>query len=559
MVSTSVPVRTGAHALFDVLQQWGIDLLFTCPGSTEAAVLDASIEIPAMRMVLTTHESIAVSAADGYARVSGRPAIAYLHANVGLANGVAHLACASSTHTPLLVLNGMKSSEMQNRGGFTTARYPADPVREYVREARVLLSTDALAEDLTRTITATLTEPGGPAFLGLPQDLVEAPFSGNVPAMERHRISSRRRPDPAAVEAAAQLLRSARTVTIVAGAEIANDDARGALTALATRLGAPVLIEDRRTMTASGILGDDPAFAGVYAPNHPAVIASDVLLFAGMPSFTEFEPLRAPVVPAGAKVVHLCSDPAEVAKREGVDVGLVGNAALALDDLTRALGSGTATTTAHRERAVAAERARTAEHRAALRARYDEAPMHPIVACNALDESLPRDAFIIGDAVTSNGYLADAVISGSHREFLSTGGGSLGWGMGAAIGVKLAKPEATVVAAVGDGAFQFGVQALWTAAVLRLAIIFIVIDNESYAAVKAGIKRYRRRGGRPDGDVFPTSDLPGTDIAAISRGFGAFAETVDTIAGIAPAIERARAFDGPAVIVIKTDVTHTGP
>jgi thiamine pyrophosphate-dependent acetolactate synthase large subunit-like protein len=131
--------------------------------------------------------------------------------------------------------------------------------------------------------------------------------------------------------------------------------------------------------------------------------------------------------------------------------------------------------------------------------------------------------------------------------------------MGAAIGVKLAKPDATVVSVTGDGAFQFGVQALWTAALLQLPIVFIVIDNESYAAVKAGIKRYRRRGGRPDGDVFPASDLPGTDIAMISRGFGAYAETVDSIAAIGPAIERARAFVGPAVVVIKTDVAHTGP
>jgi thiamine pyrophosphate-dependent acetolactate synthase large subunit-like protein len=434
-----------------------------------------------------------------------------------------------------------------------------DPIRQYVREARVLLSTDAIAEDLTRTIAATLTDPGGPAYLGLPQDLVEAPFSGTIPAMERHRVSSRRRPDPDAIAAAAQLLGGARAVTIVAGAEIAGEDARRALAALAARLGAPVLIEDRRTMTAAGILGDDPAFAGVYAPDHPAVLASDVLLFAGMPSFTEFEPLRAPVVPAGARIVHLCSDPAEVAKREGVDVGLVGNAALALDDLTRALGPATAPGGAHRESAVAAHRAAVDARRAAMRARYGETPLHPLVVVNALDEVLPRDAIVIGDAVTSNGYLADAVIPGSHREFIATGGGSLGWGMGAAIGVKLAKPDATVVSVTGDGAFQFGVQAVWTAAVLQLPIVFIVIDNASYAAVKAGIKRYRRRAGRADGTVFPASDLPGTDIAAISRGFGAFAETVTTIADIAPAIARARAFDGPSVVVIKTDVGHTGP
>ena len=553
-------IRTGAHALFDVFEAWGVDLLFTCPGSTEAAMLDASIAYPGMRMILTTHESIAVAAADGYARVSGKPAIAYLHANVGLANGVAHLACAALSHSPLLLLNGMKSSEMQNRGGFTTSPFPADPVRQYVREARVALDTDALAEDLTRTLAATMTDPGGPAFLGLPQDLVEAPFAGTIPPASRHRVSSRRRPDPVAVEAAADLLRDARAVTIVAGADVAYTDARPALLALAGRLAAPVLIEDRRTMTAAGILGDDPAFAGVYVPDHPAVSESDVLLFAGMLSFTEFEPLRAPLHPSGAKVIHLTSNPAEVAKREGVDVGLVGNATLALADLHAAIATDAdALRRKRREDAVASFRARIGARRAALRERYDESPLHPLVVCNALDEFLPRDGFIIGDAVTSNGYLADAVIPGSHREFLSTGGGSLGWGMGAALGVKLARPDATVVAVVGDGAFQFGIQALWTAAALAMPVVFIVIDNESYAAVKAGIKRYRKRSGIEEGDVFPASDLGSLDIAAIARGFGAFGETVRAIADLEAALRRALAFPGPAVVVVKTDIGHTGP
>ena len=86
-----VPASDGAHAIFDILGDWQIDLLFTCPGSTEAAVLDASLEYPDMRVILTTHEAIAVSAADAYARVTGKPAVAYLHANVGMANGIAHL------------------------------------------------------------------------------------------------------------------------------------------------------------------------------------------------------------------------------------------------------------------------------------------------------------------------------------------------------------------------------------------------------------------------------------------------------------------------------------
>jgi len=94
------PVRSaGAHAVLRVLADWGIDVVLTCPGSTEGALLDLSREYPGIRVVLATHESVAVAAADGFARACGRPAVAYLHTNVGLANGIAHLSCAQRAGT----------------------------------------------------------------------------------------------------------------------------------------------------------------------------------------------------------------------------------------------------------------------------------------------------------------------------------------------------------------------------------------------------------------------------------------------------------------------------
>ena len=191
-----------------------------------------------------------------------------------------------------------------------------------------------------------------------------------------------------------------------------------------------------------------------------------------------------------------------------------------------------------------------------MRARYAEAPIHPRVLAEALNEALPRDCFVLNDAVTSGGYVTEAIVPGSAREHLNAAGGSLGWGMGGAIGVQLARPDARVVDVVGDGSFQFGIQALFTAQQLQLPITYIVIDNVSYAAVRAAMKRHRK--GAREGD-YPASDLRGPDIAAIARGFGAFAETVDTIAALKPALERGFAQRGPAVIVVKTDTGHTGP
>jgi benzoylformate decarboxylase len=252
----------GAHAIYEVLRDWGVDLILTCPGSTEAAVLDASLDFPDIRLVLTTHESIAVSAADAYTRLTGRAAVAYLHANVGLANGIAHLSGAAGTQTPIVILNGMKSTQIANRGGFTTSPFQTDPVRQYVCSARVALRSDEIAEDVTHALQAATADPGGPVFLGLPQDIVEATQPVRLPDIAARRHSSRRRPDPESIAAAARLLGAARTVTIVAGSEVAGADARRALLALAGRLEAPILIEDpsdpracRRPRRHAGICG----------------------------------------------------------------------------------------------------------------------------------------------------------------------------------------------------------------------------------------------------------------------------------------------------------------
>jgi benzoylformate decarboxylase len=550
----------GAHAIFDVLRDWGIDLLLTCPGSTEAAVLDASAAYPEIRTVLTTHESVAVAAADGYARVTGRPAVAYLHANVGLANGIAHLSCAALTDSPLLVLNGLKSTEIANRGGFTTSPFQLDYVRQHVRFGRIALRADAVADDLTRALKAATAEPAGPAYLGLPQDLVESTQAVALPHATRRRVAARRRPDPAAVGAAAALLGPAKAITIVAGSTIADDASRAALTQLADRLDAPVVLEDRRTMTAAGIHGDHPLFAGTYAPNNPAVAAADVLLFAGMRAFIEFEPSREPLVPPGKSVIHISADPEAIARVADVDVGIVANPAFALRDLLTLLGTPvSASRRKHRESCLEAHQTAVVKARADRTSRLGDAPIHPAVMMEALHQALPDDCWLVGDAVTSSGYLTDALLPGTRREYLTTSGGSLGWGMGAALGVQLAHPGARVVAIIGDGVFQFGIQALWTAAALHLPVTFVVIDNASYAAVKAALKRFRSRSGIADHGAYPASDLPNTDISAIARGFGAHAQTVERLADLKEAIERAFATRGPAVVVVKTDSAHTGP
>ncbi len=546
----------GARAILDVLRDGGVEVVFTCPGSTEAAILDASIDYAIPRTILTTHESIAMAAADGYARATGMPAVAYLHANVGLANAVAHLHCAALAKSPVVILNGVKSTAIANRGGFTTAPYPAEYVRQHVKTDRVALRSDALAEETARALRIARTQPTGPVYLGLPQDLVEADVAIPMPDLARQGRPAAPRPSAEATAAAAALLAGARAIAIVAGSEIARAGAEDALLALAERLEAVVLLEDRRTIATNGVAATGPAFAGTYALANPAVRDCDLLFFAGMPSPMEFEPPQGPLAPA-VPTIHLSVDAEAIGKIVPVDVGLVGDPRAALHDLLAALPAAAARPerAAYRAASVGAYAANAAAARAAARARQDESPIAVPALVELLATHLPDDCVVVGDPVTSGAAVLERLICGSRRTYHTTSGGSLGWGMAAALGFALAYPGRRIVSIIGDGVFQFGVQTLWTAAQLGLAITFVVIDNASYAAVRAAVKRYRGTNEGP----FPASDLGGIDIAAVSRGFGAYAVRVERLQDLVSALDAAGAHAGPSVIDVHTDPHDTGP
>ena len=156
------------RALLDLLAAWDVTHLFCCPGSTEAAVLDALVDTEGPELVLVTHESVAVAMAEGAARLTGRPAVAYLHTTVGMANGLAHLVDAQLARTPVLVLNGLKASTLPGRGGFTTARHPDDMVRQHVKRTEVPVTAAEVPAVVDRALRAAVTEPSGPVWVGLP-------------------------------------------------------------------------------------------------------------------------------------------------------------------------------------------------------------------------------------------------------------------------------------------------------------------------------------------------------------------------------------------------------
>jgi benzoylformate decarboxylase len=334
--------------------------------------------------------------------------------------------------------------------------------------------------------------------------------------------------------------------------------------------------EDRRTYERPGFPSEHANAAGLYDARRPGVRDADVVLFLGCRCFHEFEPSAGPEMPPGARVVHTHTDPGEIGAIHGVDVDLVGDERLVLAALLNALppsGGGAGARVAEPGWLAAAR----ADHgHTAGGPPRDATAAGPGPAVTAVDPGLGGGALatvadvvaelavavgpgttVVGDATTSGAMLLHGLPQKPPHQLYTSCSGSLGWGMGAAIGISLALPDREVIAVEGDGAFQFGPQALWVAARQRLPVIFLVINNQSYAAVAAALRRYGGRAARRG--EYPGKDVGGMDVARIARGYGVAAERLASAKEIGPAIERARAHPGPSLIEVMTDPADLGP
>jgi benzoylformate decarboxylase len=260
-------------------------------------------------------------------------------------------------------------------------------------------------------------------------------------------------------------------------------------------------------------------------------------------------------VPAAARVIHLHTDAAEIGAIYGVDVDVVADERLALAQLLAEIPEPTAQDLSFHDRLASVR----AEHLA------DRGPLPPgragvenvAAVADALAGLVTDDTTVVGDATTSGAILLRRLPQDPPHQHHTTSSGSLGWGMGAALGLKLAHPEREVIAVLGDGAFQFSPQALWVAARYRIEVTYVVMNNESYAAVGAALRRYG--GTAAARGTYPGKDLSGIDVAAIARGYGVLARRVHHADELPAAMADARAHPGPALIEIMTDPDYLGP
>ncbi|HLJ62118.1 MAG TPA: thiamine pyrophosphate-binding protein [bacterium] len=551
--------RTAADAFVATLRDAGVRHLFGLPGSTEASLLDALARDGQLRYVMALHESAAVGMADGYARATGRPAVVSLHTSVGVMNGMGHTYNAWRDQSPVVVTAGHKDRDVLAQDGFCALPDLPGLLASFTKWTWQSLSASAVASDLRRALHVASVPPRGPVFLAIPEDMLGEPVTTGTPApshpeADGHADASlARRPDAAAVRLAAIRLLQARAPVLLLGNDVApaGPDA----VALAEALAVPVLVSDPTELAVLPFPTGHPHYLGVYG-GEPAVLdGCDVLAAIGGRVFFPFSGPRAPQLPAGATLIHVHPDPRQVGWSVRPSVGMAADAGPTLRDLAAAAASlgglDPAARTAREARVASLRHARRARLAQERDARWDAVPISVPRVMTEIGRVLPKGTVVVDEAVRSTNVALSHLPLPSEAAWHHTGGGALGWGVPVSIGMRLAQPERAVVALVGDGAFHFSAQALWTAAREGVSVVTVVLDNGGYLAVKRAIEGFV--GAPAQLGAYPGTIISHLDHCAVARGYGARATLVMRPDELAPAIEAAMASTGPAVVVVRVE------
>jgi len=546
-----MPTLTGRHAFLRLLLDEGVTHLFGNPGTTELPIMEVVPDYPELKFVLGLHEAVVLGMADGYARASNRLTAANVHVAPGLGNAMGALYNARFSGSPVIVTAGQQE---QGHGLLEPLLYaPLVPVATpFVKWAVEVTRAQDLPLVLRRAAKVALTPPTGPVFVALPGDVLEQ--TADIDLGRRTRVDSVTRPSDATLARLAERMLGAANPVIVAGHELAVHDAFAEAAELAELLGAGVF-QQPIPYTAQFPTGH-PAYLGALTRNQKAVRDAlepfDLMVCLGadllrMSVYSPVDPL-----PAGMPVIHVSERDWELGKNHATEFAIHANVKdtlAALLPLLRARRAGDSAAAAKQRIAALASRNWSAQRdRARLAAleAAEEKPIDPRYLMLRIAESLPENAVVLDEALTSSASLPAFLPMRDRQSFYGLASGGLGFAVPGAVGVSLALPGRPVTAIVGDGAAMYGIQALWTAAHLALPITYVITHNRGYRILKERLVSMRKS------DRFVGMDIrdPAIDFCALAQSMGVTARRITEPQDFAPALCEAAASGAPRLLEV---------
>ena len=547
--------RTASQAYLEVAAAHGVEHVFGLPGASDQEFIGTIAEQEKIRYILALHETCVVSMADGYARVSGRPTLAQVSTLPGTANAVGALYDAFRDRSPVVVTSTHVDSRIVGRDSHSEGRDLVELTRQFTKWSHEVHRADRIAEILNRAFKVASTPPKGPVYLSLPGNLLAEEIQVDIPRPERYRIVPQMAADPEALREAARALVEAKRPLIVAGSGVATAGATAELIRLAEMVAAPVVMEPRYSFlsfpTSHPLSFQIPERQVTF--KLPVWGEPDLIFGVGCRLIREYRYLPEPAIKPETRCVHIEEDPWEIGKVYHADLGIIADARSALRSLLEILPAQLDWANGERKgerlnRLKEAKEKAQMDLEARVKEDWDSTPINPARLVREMDRLLDEDALIVNESPTTKDILTSNLRFTPKRAYFSnSSSGYLGWGLGAAIGAKLASPNRRVVGCLGDGSAMFGIHGLWTMAKYRIPLVVIVFNNRAYMAVKNQFRGSDKR-IRLAGEVGADLVDPELNFARLAQTFGIFSQRVEQPQEIAQALQRALEQRGPALV-----------
>jgi acetolactate synthase I/II/III large subunit len=532
--------RHGGHLLAHALKREGVEHLFTLSGGHIAPIYNGCVD-EGIRIVDFRHEQAAAHAADGWARVTGRPGVAAVTAGPGVTDAVTGVTNAFYANSPMLLLAG-KSPLAELEMGSLQEMDHLTLVRSITKWARTCWETRRIADYATEAFRWATSGRQGPVFLDIPLEVQFAPWPTGLEVPEDYRTEAKPLGDPGLVKRAARLLSDADHPVIFAGSGVRWSEGHEALAALAEAVKAPVFLNS---------LG-----RGCLAPDHPyffsaarklALSKCDVLLALGVDWDFRLGFGRKNL-PEQLRVIQVDVDGTHIGRNRPVDVGIVGDPGKVIEQLL-AEGVGSAEEPSWTGEIRDEERRRHEEARAGMES--DAVPIHPQRFAREIRDFLDPDASVVGDGGDIVGITASIVNARKPGYWLDPGPfGCLGVGPSFAIAAKLARPRTQVLIVYGDG--SFGLNAMEYESAIRQGIPFVgIIGNDgAWGQIKVAQEALYGEGNAP-------ASVLSADVGyeRMVEGLGGHGERVTEPSEIQPALQRAFDSGVPACVNVIVDAS----
>ena len=542
----------GAALLLETLLDEGVTHLFGNPGTTELPLMDALVNEARLEFILTLHEGVAISAAEGYGLSTGKPAAINLHVAPGLGNAMGLLYNAKRSGAPMLVTAGNQpqSGHFQEIILHDDLARMADPLVKWSYEVRRV---DDLEQAVRRAVKVSLTPPTGPVFLSLPGDVMLSPASGLKE--KPTRIHTRFTASAESIEAAAALIAKAERPVVVSGAGVAHSGALDELSQFAEQIGAKAYEENFANLITYPMA--HPLYAGklpiLARPMRERLSESDLVFLIGTEVFLFSYPADVRPLPESCRVVHLDLNAWEMGKNFGLDAALYGDPKTTLPVLTEAVASAqTADEAAQaksRAERIAKENQGTREAASPPLEQSDFSEGMSLPAFHrALGAGAPEGSVWVDEALTSAGPGFRRAVGRNASQIFGRKGGGIGNGLPMALGAKIATPDRPVICLSGDGSAMYSNQTLWTAAKYGVGAIFVIANNGAYHILKGRVLALD--GKAKEFHRFVGMDLtePSLDFIKLAESMGVEAARVHTPDELEASLAEAARGDKPYLI-----------